>query len=266
MSTILTAGGTPFNFFAPWAASIDLDTIAHALSNLCRFTGHTRAFYSVAQHSVLVSEIVPPEFAMQGLLHDAHEAYVGDMAQPLKAILPGYRALEDTVAEAVRAAFDLPLELDAVVKHADLVALATERRDLMPPSSMHWQILDGVQPRSERITPVSPADAYRAFLDRYAELLAAAVTSPAATLWGISIDGSFEVVAFPDQATAERGAASFNSDPLLQQRAAERAGRRIASRRSLTAQARPWSGDSASHASDLARGAWKSYLPKERRA
>ena len=168
--TILTAEGTYFDFTDPAGSAFGIESIAHALSNICRYTGHCRAHYSVAQHSVLVSYQVPAEHALAGLLHDAAEAFVGDVAKPLKRLLPDYQALEARVEAAVLARFGLPPELPACVKHADLVLLVTEKRDLMPACrSSEWSVT-GVQPMERRIRPWVPEQAKAAFLQRFQEL------------------------------------------------------------------------------------------------
>jgi len=168
--TILTRSGRYFDFSDPEKSHIDIDTIAHALANLCRFTGHTSSFYSAAQHSVLVSHIVPTEHALAGLLHDATEAYLGDVASPLKALLPDYKALEHRVEAAVLGHFGLSAELPHCVKWADMVALATESRDLMPPHEP-WECLISIPPSALQIIPVEPYIARRLFLARFHELV-----------------------------------------------------------------------------------------------
>lgn len=145
--------------------------MAHGLANVCRFAGHTRQFYSVAQHSYHVSYLVPPEYALEGLLHDAHEAFVGDMPTPLKRLLPDYAALEHRVEDAVLARFGLARPLHPSVKAADLRMLATEQRDLLPPHDDEWALLRNVEPCSDPIHPWPPESARLAFLQRYHELI-----------------------------------------------------------------------------------------------
>src|SRR5579872_2947230 len=81
---IQTASGLEFPLFEPRLDAINIEDIAHGLSMICRFTGQCARFYSVAEHSVHVSHLVPREDAAWGLLHDAAEAYLGDVASPLK--------------------------------------------------------------------------------------------------------------------------------------------------------------------------------------
>lgn len=169
-NTIQLAGGSYFNLLDPWHSELSVHDIAHGLSHLCRFTGHTKQFYSVAQHSVMVSLIVPPDLAMEGLFHDAHEAVIGDMATPLKNLLAGYREIEREIERAVRAQYGLSGAMNSAVKRADLIMLATERRDLMPECELLWSILDGVKPLEEILSPL-PADEARAlFMARFADI------------------------------------------------------------------------------------------------
>jgi hypothetical protein len=128
---ILTASGVYFDLAAPESAPVDVVDIAHALAHQCRFTGHTRRFYSVAEHSIHCSHLVPPEDALAALMHDAAEAYIGDVSKPLKSMLPDYRALEKRIEAAVFAHFGLPAVLPESVKRADIEMLKAEEVLLM---------------------------------------------------------------------------------------------------------------------------------------
>lgn len=164
---IATITGDFFNVQEPQLSVVNIEQIAHALSNICRYTGHCREFYSVAQHSVLVSYLVPAPLALYGLLHDASEAFIGDVASPLKNILPEYKAIEDRVERHVLGQFGLSPPMPPEVKAADTIALATERRDLMPPCGEIWDFLKDVQPHPCEIVPKLPMSAKAIFLARY---------------------------------------------------------------------------------------------------
>ncbi len=167
MSWILTRSGRKFDLANPTADMVDTADLAHSLSMQCRFNGHTSSFYSVAQHCLLVAELVPEEHKLAALLHDATEAYVGDLVRPLKESMREcaryegtkcmYDCTEEYVWEAICQRFDLDPILPDCVKHADLVALATEKRDLMPSHPEPWPCLDGIQPHAGYIDPWQPS-------------------------------------------------------------------------------------------------------------
>lgn len=168
--TIKLVGGGYFDFEDPYNSDFSIDDIAHALANICRYTGHCNTFYSVAQHSVLVSWVVPELYAFAGLMHDAAEAFVGDVSKPLKNLLPDYKVIEKRVESAVFARFGLPEKIPQCVKDADLVLLRTEQRDLMGAGHHDWALTRGLLPLSGRIVPMAPREAKALFLDRYRAL------------------------------------------------------------------------------------------------
>ncbi len=155
----------------PRPEEICIEDIAHSLANQCRFGGHCTEFYSVAQHSVLVSQIVPPEDALWGLLHDAAEAYLVDLPRPVKRYSELgniYRVIEKRLTLAVCDRFEMShIEPDSV-KAADDILLMTEKRDLMPNSPAKWREIS--EPLMEAIKPLPPGAARSMFLDRFAEL------------------------------------------------------------------------------------------------
>lgn len=172
-----TASGVEFWPLDPRPWEIKIEDIAHALSQVCRYGGHCREFYSVAQHSVLVARYVVDlrlkdggTAARQALLHDAAEAYIGDMVRPLKRSMPEFRATEAVLQQAIAVKFDLPWEVDAAVKRADDVLLATEALALMPRASVErWTFLYAADEKI-RIRPLPPKDAKKDFLWQYEQL------------------------------------------------------------------------------------------------
>lgn len=152
---------------------IDVRDIAHALANQCRFAGHARFHYSVAQHSVLVANYIldstgDREVARWGILHDASEAYLTDLPRPLKRhpALAFYRGAEKSAQRVICDRFGLPQREPEAVKVADLVLLVTEARDVMSPLHPDWehQVANGYTALDDVIRPWLPEQAEEAFL------------------------------------------------------------------------------------------------------
>jgi hypothetical protein len=165
---MLTASGRLFWPLDPRASEIEIDDIAHHLANTGRWNGGCRVFYSVAQHSLEVANLLqaqgqPHHVVLWGLLHDAAEAYVSDLATPLKRSLPGYASIEKRVLDEVAKRFHLPFQMPAEVKHADAVLLATELRDLMPASPEPWPT-PLPEPLNRELVPRAPEAAREQFL------------------------------------------------------------------------------------------------------
>jgi 5'-deoxynucleotidase YfbR-like HD superfamily hydrolase len=164
------------NPFDPDPEQLDAGDIARALANQCRFGGHCRVFYSVAQHSVIVSELVEQrggdvEDVFAALMHDAGEAYLGDMPHPLKhrsALGAAFKEAEAHLERALRERFRIKPDVPAV-KPADRALLATERRAFSA-ETWHWPELEGVEPLDIELTAWSPDEAARAFAERFAAL------------------------------------------------------------------------------------------------
>lgn len=170
---------------------LDLDgvgiwDIAHSLARQCRFTGHTARHYSVAEHSLHVASIVEhdlgqraPGVILAALLHDAHEALTGDLSTPMKQLIGTAWDIEERrIQRAVLTrwgAWQYHCDYAAVIKRADLIALAVERRDLMPPMGPAWPSLHGV-PTSDYVLSLhdyvgmDTADWRDAFVDKFHEL------------------------------------------------------------------------------------------------
>lgn len=172
-SAILTNTGKWFDVLNPDPDLIDLQDIASALSNLCRYGGHCNCFYSVAEHSILVSRLVRERTdgdhvaSLWALLHDASEAYVVDIPRPVKRQIPQYVAIEDTIQQAVAKKFNLPWPMPDAVHQADHDLLAAELRTFMPkqPEAMLPPLSDTGLLKLLPAEPMSPRLAKQAFLE-----------------------------------------------------------------------------------------------------
>lgn len=178
-----TSTGRYVDLMDPDPSTIVIEDIAHALSQQCRYNGHISRFQSVAEHAVFVSKRLerkrqPVRVQLQGLHHDDHEAYAGDVVRPLKRMLePTYTTLTDVLDDAIWEALELPAmspEDHLAVKTADDHALFVEALHFLPSRGKNWTLKSGLK-RIE--TPdyfkggISPRKAELAFLKRHTELV-----------------------------------------------------------------------------------------------
>jgi hypothetical protein len=173
---IMTASGIPFWPLEPRVEDVRITDIAHHLAHICRFTGAVRRFYSVAQHSVLVSRVLDdlatssPDAALYGLLHDASEAYLMDLPRPLKLepVLAAYRLAEKRLQAVIYRAFGLDIVDEPFdLKYVDRRMLRTEQRDLMPPAALD-ENRDDVDPFGFSVVDAwTPSRARDEFLQRF---------------------------------------------------------------------------------------------------
>jgi len=175
----LTAGitllsGKMFDYLNPGATRLDVHDLV-TLANICRFAGHLPIFYSVAQHLVNTSYIVPPEFAYEALLHDRSEAFTNDIPTPLKVALPAFKALEITIEDATAPMFGVPLVMSKSVKLADRQMLGLEMRFVKGDFEDH-EVLQGIEFEHLKdmpgvdLTSWTPRLAKANFLRRFEEL------------------------------------------------------------------------------------------------
>lgn len=157
--TLTTYTGRKIDPLNVKAGQLDIRDIAHALSMICRFGGHARQFYSVAEHSIRVSCLVPQEHALAALLHDAAEAYLGDVPRPLKGRFASFTQAEQKILAQVAGCFGFDFPLHACVHGADNSMLAAEMQELME---------GGTNPAE--ISCLPPHLAEKAFLARFSSL------------------------------------------------------------------------------------------------
>lgn len=165
MTWMATYKGNRFDFNNMGKTVLDIEDIAHSLSLVCRFGGHCREFYSVAQHSVYVSQLCKPDHKLAGLLHDATEAYIGDMVTPLKRLVPDFQNYEGDLWRVLAKQFGLPREMPQDVRDADITMLAAEARDLLNADVSTWGLK--AAPESIKIVPWAPKLAEKYFLEAF---------------------------------------------------------------------------------------------------
>lgn len=183
---IQTFTGKQFWPMDPKPDEVDIQDIAHSLSMLCRFNGHCNRFYSVAEHAVHVSHVVGPKQARWGLLHDAAEAYLSDIPQPVKRELTLFCEYEERLLVVIAERFNLTVDLPPEVKQADMLLLATEKAVLMGPEPAPW--MDILDPLAlGLIQGWNPDQARREFLDRFDELFAATDTHSTGSTLDVSL-------------------------------------------------------------------------------
>ena len=165
-SWIQTYTGKAFFPLSPEIKDIDIIDIAWALSMQCRYAGHCKRFYSVAEHSVLISRAVPTGDRLIGLLHDASEAYLVDIPRPIKWAMGGYAGYEATLMNAIAIRFGLRDVTTEAVKDADARILHNERAALMPGGDRDWTIPGEPLPNI-KVIGRSPRGAFELFMAEF---------------------------------------------------------------------------------------------------
>lgn len=179
MSWIQTYTGQQFDPYKPDPDKINIKDIAHALSNLCRFNGHCKKFYSIAQHSILVSSYCSGENRLWGLLHDASEAYISDICSPIKHTIRGYTELEAGIMDVICKKYNLPVKMPKEVKENDILLLVLEKQTLFD-IDLNWNLPKAVKDDFDTIIPWSPDIAEKCFLDAFYLLM----ENKSRNMWG----------------------------------------------------------------------------------
>ena len=164
---IETISGALVNVFAPDPATICIEDIAHGLAMQCRFGGHVMDFYSVAQHSVIMSRMVPKPHALAGLLHDAAEAYLVDLPTPIKKRMPEFEMVEKRLLKVIFERFGVRWPMPPVIAEKDRYLMLHEAACLKP-TSVSFEQPKGARVAFSQIS--SPTLAKKVFLNRFREL------------------------------------------------------------------------------------------------
>ncbi len=169
-NTIKVAAGHYVDLASPDPATIDIKSIAAALSKICRFGGHCPKFYSVAEHSVhatamACSDGYTGDALLAVFLHDAAEAYTGDMVKPLKIMIPEFSVIERNIETAVELAFGVDFaRWNSVIKRFDWAMLKAEKLSLWPEDTEKWTGFGEIKDRDVQFQFFGPQEAERQFL------------------------------------------------------------------------------------------------------
>ncbi len=173
---IETFTGKQFWFLDPKPEMIDIIDIAHALAHTCRYGGHASRFYSVAEHCVIMSRFMEgANFAndacFAALMHDAAEAYLGDIPAPIKDQLPQFKELEEVVETAIARKFKLRQPLHPIIKEYDMRILKDEKRQVM--GNVPWgEQMENVWPLGVELYCWAPEMAKKRFLQQFEHIAA----------------------------------------------------------------------------------------------
>ncbi|WP_316160937.1 hypothetical protein [Bradyrhizobium sp. SZCCHNRI20481] len=161
--------GAWFDFASPHTSDFTVEDIAHGLAHICRYSGQCSRFYSVAEHSLLVSDVAEG-FEFEALLHDAAEAFIGDITRPLKQMLPDFKRIEAAVQNAILKRFGVTSPLPPQIKEADLRVLAAEQRQIMPSGTDGWLSGMSITPAPIVVRHLPPEIAKSMWLERFEAL------------------------------------------------------------------------------------------------
>lgn len=169
-----TVSGKRFWAFDPRSEDVEIGDIAHALAMKCRYGGHTKTFFSVAQHSTIVADIVQEwttdrRLVLTALMHDAAEAYSADVVRPIKVKIPQFKEIENAIETVIADKYGLYYPFPPEIKHADNMALNTERRDLLTQTDHIWNT-HGAGVLIEKIVPLNWKIAKLQFMDHFGRL------------------------------------------------------------------------------------------------
>lgn len=170
-NTIKVAAGHYFDLMNPDPEAVELKSIAAALSKTCRYGGHCPRFYSVAEHCIHAANLAHNDgyvgvLLQSILLHDAAEAYIGDMVKPLKVNLPEFQKVEDRIASAIEVAFGVDFgHWHSFIKHYDWVLMKAEKLAFWPNDNIDWTGFEQVAVRPVNFQYWGPDEAEKNFIE-----------------------------------------------------------------------------------------------------